>query len=429
MKKVLKRLLKAVGVRRKPSPIEIPVGVLEKQLVRASEAQVRRRYKDDPWLQNYVLNVWEKVHGRTELTTYPWHQALSLADLCNAKCEFCTYSLATSGLLHLDALPKVLKIAPYARTFIITGGEATIHPQFREIISELGKAVDPRCFLNIISNGDRIGRFKEEFAGMNIGFCVSINAGTAGTHEEVMKMGAASFQRVIDNIRWLKSINKYVSLSFVVTQQNIHEVPEFIDLCHDLQADKIYVRTMNHVQGIETILPNYIDLAPYHHPQFTKHRAKAIEAIGKSKIAIQSTPEQWSTPLLVDWKGTFDLETGADGLKTSDAKGRTMTKGHALKAELLETDPGFLDIGNPYNRASPFSCNLVYYSTSILDKPMRMYPCCFMARVPGYEEMGFNSSDNFFELWNSPALIELRRSLKDGPLYPACKTCTYQLEY
>jgi hypothetical protein len=106
-----------------------------------------------------------------------------------------------------------------------------------------------------------------------------------------------------------------------------------------------------------------------------------------------------------------------------------LTKGEPLSEQEARADSAALDRGNPYGRSHPFSCNLVYYSVQILDKAMTVYACCFMPRVPGFETMRFAATDDFFELWNSPALVQLRRSLQQGPLYPACKSCTYQLEY
>jgi hypothetical protein len=46
-----------------------------------------------------------------------------------------------------------------------------------------------------------------------------------------------------------------------------------------------------------------------------------------------------------------------------------------------------------------------------------------MTEVPGYEEIRFDGSTPFFEVWNSPAMTALRSKLNDGPLFAACKKC------
>jgi sulfatase maturation enzyme AslB (radical SAM superfamily) len=425
MRNLLKGLFAGKDELSEVSPAALPLASLESALAHMTEEEIRGRYREDPWLENYVLNVWEKVHGRTVLTSYPWHMALSLADVCNAKCSFCWCSVATTGLLDLEMLPRLMKVARYARTLILTGGEPTVHPRFREIIREFGQVVDPRCSFYMITNGGRLGRFKEELGQVKMGFCISLNAGTAETHQEIMRMGVDSLRRIVENIRWLKSINRYVSLSFVVTRKSIHEVPEFIRLGNELNVDYLYVRTINPIQDLIDGLPGYTDLPPYKHPEFEALREKAVEAIEGSRIPIQAMPEQWSAPVY----RAASKETGLTHILRRGSKETVMTKGKPLDEQLAKEDSGFWDRGDPYHRSHPFSCNLVYYSAQVLDQTMTLHPCCFMPRVPGYEEMRVAATDDFFELWNSPALVQLRRSLQQGPLYPACKTCTYQLEY
>ncbi|HEX8139707.1 MAG TPA: radical SAM/SPASM domain-containing protein [Pyrinomonadaceae bacterium] len=425
----MRNLLKGLFTRDELSdlnPDAIPLAKLESLLSKLTEEEVRRLYRHDPWLENYVFNVWEKVQGRTVLHSYPWHMAVSLADLCNAKCAFCTCSVATSGLLDLAVLPGLIKVARYARTLILTGGEPTVHPRFREIIKAFGAAVDPRCSFYMITNGDRLGRFREELEQVRMGFCVSLNAGTAATHHEIMQMGVDSFRRILENIRWLKSINRYVSLSFVVTRQSIHEVPQFIRLGNELNVDYLYVRTINPIQDLIDSLPGYSELPPYKHPQFEALRERAVEAIKGSRVGVQAMPEQWGVEV---FSPSTSGPTGLTSILKRGSKESAIPKGQPLSEQEAREDSAFLDHGNPYGRSHPFSCNLVYYSAQVLDQVMRLYPCCFMPRVPGFEEMRLTATDDFFELWNSPALVALRRSLQQGPLYPACKTCTYQLEY
>ena len=411
-------------------PLTVPLKKLESALEHVTEEEIRGRFRHDPWLENFVLNVWEKVQGRTVLQSYPWHMALNLVDVCNAKCPFCPYWMFKSGVFDIADLPKLMKVVRYARTLILTGGEPTVHPRFPHIIKEFGKAVDPRCSFYMITNGDRLARFKQELAQVNVGFSVSLNAATTATHSEIMGLGEDSFERILKSIRWLKSINRYVSLSFIVMRPNIHEIPEFLDLSHDLNVDCIYLRTLTPTQGLTEVLPDYLELAPYLHPQFEQLRERAVRAIEQSRIPIQTAPEQWSAPILLDsseTKGSWEFNQAYQPAMSDEKK--LMTKGERLMEQLSRLDPWLQDMGDPYRREHPFSCNLVYYSTQILEQSMKMYACCFMPRVPGFEEMRVAATDDFFELWNSPALVQLRRSLQQGPLYPACKTCTYQLEY
>ena len=48
-----------------------------------------------------------------------------------------------------------------------------------------------------------------------------------------------------------------------------------------------------------------------------------------------------------------------------------------------------------------------------------------MVDVPGHESIVMTTS-NFKSYWNSDAMVNLRKSLNNGPLFEACKTCTWQ---
>jgi hypothetical protein len=48
-----------------------------------------------------------------------------------------------------------------------------------------------------------------------------------------------------------------------------------------------------------------------------------------------------------------------------------------------------------------------------------------MSSVPGYEPVVIEDS-NFKRYQNSPAMIKLRDSLNNGPLFDNCKTCPWQ---
>ena len=83
-----------------------------------------------------------------------------------------------------------------------------------------------------------------------------------------------------------------------------------------------------------------------------------------------------------------------------------------------------LDDGtNPLGRVPRFACKAVYYNLYINEMFYRMNPCCYLQRVPGYEEVRFDGSIDFMEAWNSPGMVALRRHLRDGPLFGACMRC------
>jgi Iron-sulfur cluster-binding domain len=84
------------------------------------------------------------------------------------------------------------------------------------------------------------------------------------------------------------------------------------------------------------------------------------------------------------------------------------------------------DGSNPYGRTARYRCSFVYHDFIVNDFNMRLIPCCYMAQVPGFEVVRFDSARPFLEYWNSPSFVTLRRRLKEGPLYGACRKCPAQ---
>jgi hypothetical protein len=84
------------------------------------------------------------------------------------------------------------------------------------------------------------------------------------------------------------------------------------------------------------------------------------------------------------------------------------------------------DGSNPYGRTAHYRCAFVYHDFIVNDFNMRLIPCCYMSQVPGFEVVRFDGKRPFLEYWNSPAFVMLRRRLKEGPLYGACRKCPAQ---
>jgi len=91
----------------------------------------------------------------------------------------------------------------------------------------------------------------------------------------------------------------------------------------------------------------------------------------------------------------------------------------------IHNSPDPLDDGsNPLGRQPRLACKAVYYNFYVNEMFYRMAPCCYMTRVPGFEELRLDGDMTFDEAWNSPGMVALRRRLADGPLYGACLRCS-----
>jgi hypothetical protein len=78
----------------------------------------------------------------------------------------------------------------------------------------------------------------------------------------------------------------------VITQQNIAEVPAFIELGNRLGVTEIWLRSLLPQSGLIPGL-NYHELPPYLHPDFEALRRSAVDAIKASQVPVQADPSLW----------------------------------------------------------------------------------------------------------------------------------------
>jgi MoaA/NifB/PqqE/SkfB family radical SAM enzyme len=256
-----------------------------------------------------------------------------------------------------------------------------------------------------------------------------------------MGLGRDAFPKIVRSLEHLvdlrdrKGLGLQIYITLVVTQQNIHEIPAFIELGARLGVTAVWLRTLLPQAGPLTGL-NYHVLAPYLHPEFQHLRQQAREAIAASRVPVQADPDVWqnrlfspqteelieiSPPTMISRDEAVRMrdvrDTAARLYDVPVTKGRPLAPGSPGATDSLE------DGLNPMNRFPRFACKAVYYNLYINEFFFRLNPCCYIYQIPGFEEIRFDGSYEFFDAWNSPAMLELRRRLTHGPLFGACKRC------
>jgi len=415
---------------------------IETELVSATLHEVLDLFPTDRMLSNLVLNLWEWAHGVTSLRSLPWNISLPISDVCNARCTFCTSWLDGKKQLTLEQLER---FEPVLRTAIYVGlvghGEPLSHPGLAEIADRLGEYLDPRAASYTITNGVYLARWLDNIDQLRLStVSCSLNAATPETHHAVMGFPVQEFARVIDCLRVLASGQASrrrikVSVTLVVTRQNIHEIPMFIELGNDIGATSIYLRTLLPQDALVPGL-NYHLLPAYLHPDFEKLRANAIAAMKASSIPVHGEPDTWGSPVFPE-KLTVDIAShppvfisraGAVRNKEARALRDLAYQGSPLKSRgEPNAAPEFADKlkdgSNPLNRHAPFRCRAVYNNLYVNELFLRVAPCCYMTNTPGHDEIRLMDVDDILEAWNAAALKSLRQQLAEGPLYGACERC------
>jgi hypothetical protein len=90
-----------------------------------------------------------------------------------------------------------------------------------------------------------------------------------------------------------------------------------------------------------------------------------------------------------------------------------------------ETEVIHEPLENPFGRAPPMFCPSPYTALYLNGFDREMSPCCYMTRVPGYESSYLRRGASFNDVWNSPAMMALRKSLNEGPMMQPCLKCPF----
>ena len=414
---------------------------VETELKSATLDEVLGLFPDDRLLSNFVLNLWEWGQGRTRLQSLPWNVSLPISDVCNARCTFCTSWFEGRHQLTLEQLES---FEPVLRTAVYVGlvghGEPLSHPRLGDIADRLAEYLDRRAGSYTITNGVFLPKWFDRLDQLRLkSLSCSLNAASDETHQAVMGLGAGEFPRIVDHLRALAAgqVTKKpisVSITLVVTQQNIHEIPAFIDLGNDIKAATIYVRTLLPQPGPVAGL-NYHVLPAYLHPDFETLRANAAAAMKASAVPVIGDPDTWGNPIFpTDVVRRLEAAppvfiSRADVIRDREARAHSgeyyESAGRVLRGE-PSTDPiladNLHDGSNPLGREAPFRCRAVYNNLYVNELFFRVSPCCYLVNTPGYDEVRLKDVD-LVTAWNAPAFQELRHRLADGPLFGACQRC------
>jgi len=163
---------------------------------------------------------------------------LELTYACNLDCAFCYNDLSLGGRqLSLEQYRELLDDLAALRVLnlALTGGEPLAHPRFFEIASH---ARSLGFVIRLKTNGHAVKepvarRIREEIDPFLVE--VSIHGASGATHDRQTRVDG-SFERLVANIRTMKSLGLRVKANSVLTRWNEHEVEDMLDLFDSLDV-------------------------------------------------------------------------------------------------------------------------------------------------------------------------------------------------
>jgi len=184
--------------------------------------------------------------ANTQVAINQFSIELQLTYRCNLRCRHC-YLLELVSNTPIDMDKEVAKdiirqfnenkeITKYAsgKIVILSGGEALLHPHFKEIYEYLLSMGDLDPY--ILTNGVLVDKFIDVIGNPRTTVQVSLD-GTREHHNWLRN--ANIYDKVVDNIKLLKKANARVHIKSVIHRYNKHDWMHILELASKLDVDAV----------------------------------------------------------------------------------------------------------------------------------------------------------------------------------------------
>jgi MoaA/NifB/PqqE/SkfB family radical SAM enzyme len=156
---------------------------------------------------------------------------------CNAKCGFCYNPPLTEALLQQSVpFSRAAELLTKARSenydgVWFTGGEPTLRSDLDKLLLLAKKLGFTR--IQVASNGINLAKptYTKHLVSAGLNYArISLHAANAEIHDRLLKVPGA-FDKALAAIRSLQKSGVYVGVNFVVTSENVIDMPDFFHYC------------------------------------------------------------------------------------------------------------------------------------------------------------------------------------------------------
>lgn len=248
---------------------------------------------------------WSQSHSILPVNPRFLNVVLDICNVCNLRCRFCFLSSGHNQPKPLFYTPQLLlkdieDLLPYTKLLRLSCGyEPLMSPHFVDILKMLAKYKIPN--LELVSNATLLTPDKAEaiiqYGVTNLLF--SLDTPDKATYEYIRR--GADFEKVVNNIRWLKSRKlalhsrtPSLTLIAVLMRRNIEQMDALVDLAEELGVTHMDLRHLEVYDGLgmegEKLGP---ETQAWSDPILNRIRDKAL-AKGISLI----TPDNYGKPYI-----------------------------------------------------------------------------------------------------------------------------------
>lgn len=180
---------------------------------------------------------------------YPISVEIDLSNICNHGCPWCSFNgFRQENWRHFDGarvltLLEELQACGVQSVTFTGGGEPLVHARAAEIFQ---KAASLGLQFGVVTNGRRLEGLVAETLARHATFVrVSLDAGTAQTHQLLHATATPEYERILGNMRGLRKqagSRLTIGASFCVFDVNRHEIPIAAARVKAVGADYLEVR-------------------------------------------------------------------------------------------------------------------------------------------------------------------------------------------
>lgn len=312
---------------------------------------------------------------------------------CNLKCQMCPIQFRRDGppygpvaFMKFETFTKILDDFPGLKELHLQGlGEPLMHPRFFEMAeyaAAKGIKVSTNTNLTLINR-----RRAESFVTSGIDCIhISIDGATKETYERIR--AGSHFERVLNNIELILEARRAagtdhprIRLVMVLMKQNLHELPQMVELAHRFSFPAFFVQHLSH------------DFKESSLPDFYKPMRDFVE---EQTLAAKEEDRTEHYFRLAKQKAE---EFGID-LRLPNVKPRKYAPG----------TPG------------RDRCDWPWRGAYISYQGLAM-PCCMVA-TPDRMNFGNMAEQGVGKVWNNERYQEFRQQLSSGNPPEICKSCS-----
>ena len=162
---------------------------------------------------------------------FPLFASVELTNRCNFHCSHCYKEANTiqGTFLSLENAKKLAStIVPHLYSIDITGGEATLHPEFSKIIDLFHVPV-----LNLITNGFNIDAIDDETLKRFSQIQVSLYGYSDDMY--LHSTGCNAFQTVCKALERIRDLGIYTTVAVILKQGSMEEIEKYFELLDKLR--------------------------------------------------------------------------------------------------------------------------------------------------------------------------------------------------